>query len=174
MKGREDMKKIDFKKGLYKNIFLTVLVFGLTAFFFAPPSYSILRETGDSDSTIATADWIVTLEQAGVNNNVTVVPENATGTYILNIKSLSKVDVTYDIVLSNLPAGVDASIDGVNFPTVTSGTVTFSNAGTILVSSQNKTNSHTLTFRGTDGSLYENNPINQVVNIDVYAKQTLN
>lgn len=167
------MKIKNFKKNLPKNILLAVVLFGMTTFIFGPPTYSILREMIEGDSSIAAADWIVTLEQAGVNNNVSVVPENATGTYILNIKSLSKVDVTYDIVLSNLPAGVDVSIDGVNFPPVSSGTVTFSNAGTILANSQNRINSHTLTFRGTDGSLYENNPINQVVNVDVYAQQTM-
>ncbi len=168
------MKKIDFIKDLHKNILLTILVFVLTALFFVPPTYSLLREESSSDSSIASAEWIVTLEQDGVNNNVTVVPENATGTFTLNVKSLSMVDVTYDIVISNLPTGVDVSIDGINYPPVSLGTVTFTNAGTILATSQNKINTHTLTFRGTDGSLYVNNSISRVVNVDVYVQQTLN
>lgn len=169
------MKKIDLKKDLKKNLLIAIFLFGMTALFFVHPSYAIFRETANSDSELVSAEWVVTLEQAGISNNVTVVPEIAVGTYTLNVKSLSKVDVKYDIVLSNLPNGIDVSIDGVNYPPVSSGSVTFNNAGTILSSSQNKINSHTLTFRGTNGSLYENNPlINQVVNVDVYAQQIMN
>ena len=168
------MKKISFKKNLRKNILLAIILFGMTALIFISPTYSILRDIVISNSDLATADWVVTLEQAGVNNNVTVVPEIATGSYILNVKSLSKVDVVYDVVLSNLPDGVEVSIDGVNYPQVNSGTVTFTNVGTIFASAQQKVNSHVLTFRGTDGSLYVNNAITRVVNVDVYAQQTLN
>ena len=169
------MKKINWKKDLKKNLLIAILLFGLTVLFFVPPTYAIFRELVDSDGETVSAEWTVSLDQTGISNNVTVVPENSTGTYTLNVKSLSKVDVVYDIVITNLPTAVDVSIDGVNYPPVTDGSVTFTNAGTILASSQNKINSHTLTFRGTNGSLYENNPlINQTVNVVVNAQQTLN
>ncbi|MBR3660771.1 MAG: hypothetical protein IKN63_02590 [Bacilli bacterium] len=168
------MKKINWKKDLKKHLLIAVLLFGLTVLFFVPPTYAIFRELADSDGELVSAEWAVTLEQTGISNNVTVVPGISTGTFTLNVKSLSKVDVVYDIVITDLPAEVDVSIDGVNYPTVSNGSVTFTNAGTILASSQNKINSHTLTFRGTNGSLYENNSlINQVVNVVVNAKQTL-
>ena len=168
------MKKINYKKDLNKNLLVAILLFLLTALFFVPPTYAIFKEVTESNGDLITAEWDVTLEQGNVNNNVHVVPEIATGTYTLNVKSLSKVDVVYDIVISNLPEEIDVSIDGVNFPPVNSGSVTFINAGTILSNSQNKINSHTLTFRGTSGSLYINNSIDQIVNVVVNAHQKMN
>ena len=155
---------------VYKCVALILLL----TFFVVPFTFSLYRGNIFANGGLVTAEWAVSLEQNGISNDVTVVPEVATGTYTLNVKSLSQVDVTYDIVITNLPAGVDVSIDGVNYPLVSDGSVTFSNAGTILNNSQNKINSHTLTFRGTNGSLYENNSlINQIVNVVVNAKQTL-
>ena len=161
------MKKKKIKRNLWIAIFLIVVA----AVFFISPSYAIFKNSASSESGITTADWIVSLEQQGIDNNVRVVPGIENGTYTLKVKSLSLVDVKYDIVISNLPSGTDVSIDGVNYPTVSNGTVTIPNAGTILYSAQEKTNTHTLTFRGASNATPVNN---QEVTIDVNISQLLN
>lgn len=159
MKGSTDMNK---------KFEVIVIILFILAVSLIPTSVAIYKRQADSHSLMASAAWTVSLEQTGVNNNLTVVPGSANATYTLNIKSLSEVDVNYSIVISNLPSGVDVSIDGVTFPPVSNGTVTFSNAGTILYSSSNRINSHTLTFRGANGATLVNN---QVVTINVLAEQ---
>ncbi len=166
----ERIKSLLFELKEQKNrTFKVLIVAGLILFILIPLSYALLRNSTFASGNLVTAIWNVTLEQTGVNNNLTVVPENANATYTLNVKSLSEVDVNYSIVVSNLPSGVDVSIDGVTFPPVSNGTVTFSNAGTILYSSNDRINSHTLTFRGASGATLVNN---QAVTINVLAEQT--
>ena len=146
----------------------TVIILFVLAIFLIPTSIAIFKRQAFSNSSMKSAAWIVTLEQNGVDNDLTIVPETSNDTYTLKVKSLSEVDVKYSVVLSNLPTGVEASIDGENYPPVSNGTVTFNNAGTILYSSGEKTNTHTITFRGTTGATPINN---QVVRVNVVAEQ---
>lgn len=161
------MKKKMIKRNLWIAIFLVVVA----AIFFISPSYAIFKNSASSQSGITTADWIVSLEQEGISDEVTVIPGMANGTYTLKVKSLSLVDVKYDIIIRNLPSGVDVSIDGVNYPSVSNGTATISNAGTILHNAQDKTNTHTLTFRGANNATIVND---QEVTIDVDVQQIIN
>ncbi len=150
-----------------KKIKTVVILFAL-AIFLVPTTVAILKRQTTSNTSLASASWAVTLEQTGIDNNLTVVPETSNATYTLKVKSLSEVDIKYSIVLSNLPTGIEASIDGETYPPVSNGTVTFNNAGTILYSSGKKTNTHTITFRGTTGATPINN---QVVKVNVVAEQ---
>ena len=158
MKGRADMNK---KVG-------TVVILFAIAVFLIPTSVAIFVRRGGGSASLVSATWNVTLEQTGVNNNLTVVPETATATYTLNVKSLSEVDVKYSIVIGNLPTGIEVSLNGVDFSQASNGTITFNNAGTILYSAQNRTNTHTLTFRGATGASVVSN---QAVTINVIAEQ---
>lgn len=150
-----------------KKIKSIILLFVFT-FFLIPASFAIYKSQAVGNSALVSAIWNVTLEQTGVNNNLTVVTGGSNITYTLNVKSLSEVDVKYNVVLSNLPAGVDASLNGVDFPPVSNGTVTFNNAGTILYNSQNKTNTHTITLRAANNATIVSN---QVVAVNVIAEQ---
>ncbi len=154
-------------KTIAVKIAIVVLMLSFTII---PLSYAIYRNYVLVDGTIASAIWNVTLVQNDGDNNLTVIPEASTATYTLNVRSLSEVDVKYSITLSNLPAGIEVSIDGENFPPVSNGTVTFDNAGIIFYSSGGRTNSHTLTFRGTNGAAIVNS---QAVTIDVVAEQII-
>lgn len=149
-----------------------IVVIGLfvLAFFLVPTSFAVFKSFASGNFALLSAEWSVSLEQNGVNSNLVVVPGVATTTYTLNVKSLSQVDVKYSIVLGNLPSGVEVSIDGVNFLQPSNGTVTFTNAGTILYSAANKVNSHSITFRGTSGASFVNN---QTVTVDVIVEQMI-
>ena len=155
------------KKG---NIYKISALIILLSFFVVPFTFTLYRESIMASGSLVAAEWSVTLEQNGVNNSLIVVPEVATATYTLNVKSLSQVDVKYNIVVSGLPSGIDVSLNGVDYPTVTSGTVTFTNAGTILGTATDRINTHTLTFRGANGATFVNN---QTITVNVYAEQLL-
>ncbi len=150
----------------FKSLII-VLMLSLTVI---PLSYAIFRNLIFVDGTLASAIWDVTLVQNGIDNDLTIVPGTSDATYTLNVKSLSEVDVKYSITLSNLPTGIEVSIDGVTFPPVSNGTVTFTNAGTILYSVGGSTNTHTLTFRGTNEAALVNN---QAVTVNVVAEQII-
>ena len=114
------------------------------------------------------AEWNVTLEQDGIDNDLTVIPGFEADTFTLNVKSLSEVDIKYTVNVSNLPSGIEASINGTDFYPEVNGVITFPNEFTILYSAINKINTHTLTFRGTNNSTYVNN---RPVSVNVEAVQ---
>ena len=142
----------------------------ILALFIIRSTLSLFRNSLAIDSSSTLATWNVTLEQNGVDRNLTVVPEISNATYTLNVKSLSEVDVKYDVIISGLPTGIEVSIDGTNFQQETSGVVSFIDAGTILYNASNKTDSKTLTFRGTSSATAVNN---QTVTVNVIAKQAI-
>ena len=135
-------------------------------------TYSIYREAAQTNGALSLATWNVTLNQEGVNDELTIVPVNSNGTYELNITSTSNVDIKYTVVISNLPAGVQVALD--NDPPESQDNdnkITFTDAGTILYNDTNKTKSHILTF----SAVANTTPVNsQTVSIDVIAKQILN
>ena len=136
-----------------KNKIKLVTILFILALLIVRSSFALFK--GILATTVATnmASWNVTLEQAGVDNNLMVVPEVSNATYTLNVKSLSDVDVVYDVVISSLPSGIEASLDGVNFSQESNGTITFTNAGTIPYNSANNgIDSKTITFRGVSGA----------------------
>ena len=135
-------------------------------------SYSIYRGVTYSSGAISLATWSVTLNQEGVNDELTIVPVNSNDTYELNITSTSNVDINYTIKISNLPAGVQVTLDnGAPVSQDNNNIITFTDAGRILYNDVNKTKSHILTF----SAVANTTPVNsQTVSIDVIAKQILN
>ena len=146
---------------LYASIFLLIST-----------SYAIYKYGVNGISSVGLAEWSVSLDQNGIDNNLTVVPSIADATYTLKVKNLSQVDVTYDVVVSNLPAGIGVSIDNdnnENFVYETDGTVTITNVDTILYNAGDKTNVHTLYFRGgEDANEFVNS---HPVTVNVIVKQ---
>lgn len=152
-----------------KKIIIVAILF-IFALFLVRSSFSLYRTSFAVNSSSNLATWNVTLEQTGVNNNLSIVAGLSTANYTLNVKSLSDVDVTYDVVISGLPNGVSVAFGDRAPQPASSGTVTITNAGTILYNAQNKTNSHTLTFSAASNATYVNN---QSVTVNVIAKQIL-
>ena len=152
-----------------KKIKIIAVLFLIGAFLI-PGSIAMYKRGAGGNSELTSANWNVTLTPISAGNSVTVIPELATATYTLEVRSSSEVDIKYAIVVSGLPSGVEASLNGVDYPPVSNGTVTFSNAGTILYNAATKANSHTLTFRGVNGATVVSN---QQVNIGIVAEQLL-
>ena len=154
------------------KIILGMMLIGFAfAFAIISPTYSLLRNNSTKNMQLKLADWDVSLVQNGVDDSLTVIPGTSTATYNLNIRSLSEVDVKYTIVISNLPVGVEVSIDnGTTFEPQVNNAITFANAGTIPYSASGNQVTKTLIFRATSGATLVNN---QAVNIDVIAEQVL-
>ena len=147
------------------------IVIAIMALLTITSTYSIYYGIAHTNGALSLATWNVTLNQVGVNNTLTVIPVTNSDTYDLNITSTSQVDIIYTIVVSNLPTGVQVALDSDPAESQDNQhTVTFTDAGTILYSDQNKTKTHTLTF----SAVANTTPVNaQSVSIDVIARQFL-
>lgn len=150
-----------------KKMQIITVLFIITLFLIRS-TFALFRNSLASVSSTTLASWNVTLEQGGVNNDVSIIPGIQTDSYALNIKSLSEVDITYDIIISNLPSGVSIDIDGVAAPPAINNVVTITNAGTILYNASEKMNTHILTFSAASNATVVNN---QTVTVNVIAKQ---
>jgi len=153
------------KKYLIICVLLTLIVS-----FAIPITDAIYKSASGSNKSVPTAEWDVSLNQTGISNNILLQPGGAARTYTLKVRSDSEVDVKYSIVISNIPAGVEVSLNGVDYETPSSNSVTFSNAGQILYSSQARENTHTIYFVSEAGST---NVVNQSVTINVIAEQLI-
>ena len=155
-----------------KRYYKLVVILFASIFLLISASYAIYKYGVNGISSVGLAEWSVSLDQNGIDNNLTVVPGIADATYTLKVKNSSQVDVKYDVVVSNLPAGIGVSIDNdnnENFVYESDGTVTITNVGTILYNAGDETNVHTLYFRGgEDADEFVNS---QPVTVNVIVKQ---
>ncbi|MBR2708235.1 MAG: hypothetical protein IKE90_02230 [Bacilli bacterium] len=144
----------------------TVMVFTIVA-----TTFAIYRGDGSATGTIDAATWSISRSQSASGDSLSVIPELASDVYNLTVTSNSEVDVVYTIIVSNLPTGVEVSLDNGTYQTPTSGTVRISNAQTVINYNDTvKTKNHTLTFRATSSAQVVSD---QEIDIDVEFRQTL-
>ena len=155
------------KKDKISSISTMILIL---SFFVVPFSFAIYRVNVNASGELISASWNVSLNQQGVNNYLSVIPDSYNAGYTLNVTSNSKVDVVYTVIISNLPAGIEVSFDGGSFRSQSNNTITFTDIGSILYSDSVKTKTHTLTFKALTGSTLINN---KEVDIDVTFRQIM-
>lgn len=163
-KGYDGMKKIYFVYICLIFLMIVVLLVPLTS--------SILKNSASSTGSATTAEWNVSLTRLSETNNVTLISGTNTQTYSLKVSSESEVDVTYAIEISNVPSGVKIKLDQRQIyetPDVNN-KITFSNAGSILYSSQGGENTHILTFTSDPGTQVASNI---ELGVKVIAQQVL-
>ncbi len=154
---------------MHSKQFQIVIMLYLLLTFCIPSSLGIYKKSTVTNSSLTAAKWDVSLNQNGINGNVTATIGNANGaSYTLKLVNGSDVDVTYSITISNIPSGVVVMINGGSYLTPQNGTVTISNAGTINYSSSPVEVTRTLTFKANNGAATVNN---QQVTINVDFKQ---
>lgn len=154
------------KKRVAINII--VLVF-ITMLLVSSSSYAIYTGSAEVTGNVVSAEWNVSLNQANVENYLSVIPNGRTDTYTLNIVSNSGVDVIYSIVISNLPTGISVKLDDAeNFTEQSNNSIVFPDAGTILYSGLESTKTHTLTFKAASETQVVNE---EQINIDVIVRQ---
>ena len=153
-----------------KNILIVLLLLLLSTTIIYE-TYSIYRKENNGGASLRASIWNVELNQEGESGNINLVSGTNNQDYILKIESTSEVDVSYKIEVSNVPTGLEISLDGGNFkPSNSNNKIIFDNAGKILYTDTNKEKTHTLTFKSNLGTQVENN---RKIKIDVIAQQEI-
>lgn len=155
-----------------KKTLLIVMLILVVSFFVVNGVLAIFRASANSTGNLALASWDVSLQQTGVENYISIIPGDATSTaqYTLNVRNLSEVDIIYSIIIDDVPSGVSIALDDGTFVAETNNQVIFNEVGTIHYSDQNKTKSHTLTFKGDYTAAYATD---EEINVNVLARQIL-
>ena len=149
-----------------------IIIIALVLLFVFPATYAIYKKMVFGTGLVNAAEWSVALNQTGQNNNLSVVPDpnGTTASYTVNVRSDSEVDVTYSIVISNLPSGTSVSLDGGNYHQETNNQVILSGVGSIPYNDSIRTRSHVVRFKaGSNAAVVSN----QEVSINVVMNQTL-
>lgn len=157
------------KKILYGKYAIVII---LLLLIIVPTTHAIYKNRVVGSSALSLANWSVSLNQIGVNDHLVVVsdPNEIVANYTLNINATSEVSFVYSIVIDNMPSGTSVSLDGGNFYPETNHKVTINNVGTVLYSDQNKSKTHTLTFKAGSTAPYVDD---QEISVDVVVKQKL-
>ncbi len=135
-----------------------------------PSSLGVFGMNEVTSGIAGIAGWSVSITPDN-NNSMQLIPNGVAGSYTLVVESSSEVDTAYSIVVSNIPSGVEVKIDTENnYRTPTNNKVTFSNVGTILYNAQQRSVTHTLSFRAVNGATLVNN---QSVHVDVIFQQVV-
>lgn len=113
---------------------------------------AIFRRSTNSYATITTADWNVGMTGTSDNSVSIISRERQNDTYTFKVSSNSEVDVTYKLILTNVPDKVQVKLDDGEFKSAESGTITIDPAGTILYSDTDHEVTHTLTFKALSGA----------------------
>ena len=161
MKGSVAMRKI-----IPLSLARVVIIFAAVA-----TTFAIYRKSASGTGSIRTANWSISRSTSQAGDLIEVIPGVSDDTYDLTVTSSSEVDVTYTIVLSNLPDDIQVKLDEGNFmfPDSVTHKLTIS-GGTINYNDSIKTKNHTLTFRAASGAQTVSE---QEIDIDVEFKQTL-
>ena len=155
-----------------KKMLLIIILVLVLSLFVIHSSFAIYRNIINPNGNIATATWNVTLNQENEENNLYIVAgdDNSTASYTVNITSTSEVDIIYSIVVDDIPNGVTVKLDDGEYQTPANNKVIFVDTGTINYSDNNKTKSHTLTFKASDQAEIV---LDEELNINVIARQVL-
>ena len=157
------------KKEKVKMILIIVFIL---SFFLVPSTFAIYKNSALTYSNLNLAEWSVSLNQDNENNYLSIIPdpENVTASYTLNITSNSEVDLTYSIVIDDLPSGVSVKLDDGTFISEINHQVFFNSAGSISYDDVNKTKSHVLTFMASPNAEFVDE---HEVNINVIVSQNI-
>ena len=155
---------INKKKALICLIFLLIVISN---------SYIIAKYNSSiqSSGNVNVAHWKVNVNTNGNESNaLNIISENTTADYEIEVSSTSEVALTYSIVLSNVPNGLEVKLDNANKKTPTNNIITFDNVGAFVANGtqEERTRTHTLNF---NDPLNTNNSGTKEINIDVVIDQ---
>ena len=148
-----------------------LLIFVIIFFAALATTFAIYRKASSGSGSLDTSTWSISRSTSQQGDSIDVIAGTNEDTYDLTVTSGSEVDVTYTIILSNLPDDIQVKLDNGSYNTPDSVThkITIL-GGTINYNDSVKTKTHTLTFRALSGAT----PVTaQSINIDVEFKQTI-
>ena len=154
-----------------KKKILLLSVFAIFVFTVIVTTFAIFRGSGSGTGSVRAATWSISRSQSSSGDSLEVIPELSTDVYNLTVTSASEVDVVYTVIISNLPTGVEVSLDNGTYQPSSNCTVRISNAQTVInYNDAVKTKNHTLTFRATSSAQVVSD---QEIDVDVEFKQSL-
>lgn len=126
--------------------------------------------TSKGDGNTPIAKWEVSVDTSdNASDTLNIIIGKDTKSYKLKIISTSETKAMYSIELSDLPKGLEVSLDDGAFQTVIDNKIVFENVGYINANAVENTVEHTLNFKAPINSeLLEENQIN----INVLFKQS--
>ena len=146
---------------------IIILLFFILCIMITPITYSQFKSNGDATGAIQGASWSVAIN--GSNDNINLTSGKTEIPYTLTLTNSSEVDVTYSIILTNLPEGIAAKLDGGSYVEEENNQIVFNNAGNISYNSVPI--NRIITFK----ALLDADEVSQHdFNIDVEFKQKLN
>lgn len=151
-----------------KKIIVFIIVFFLVFFscFFINKTFSSYKSNVISSGETDVAKWELLVDSD--QSSIDLVPGGASGSYILDVTSKSEVSSSYSIEISNIPEGVQISLDEGTYKDPISGIVTFTDCGHFNSTSSSIVNEHRITFKATSSASVISN---RELNIDIIAKQ---
>ena len=160
------MKKRRLKQKF--KVFLTIYFVVFTSFF-ALTTFSKYAGMSTGSGTATVAKWEISF-QGDTNANISIVKGNTTQEYKLTVTSSSDVGVSYYVIISNVPDGVQAKVDSKNYIPASNGEIRIENVGIINANDAIKTKVHTLTF---DAALTTQEKKKKKMDIDVMFTQII-
>lgn len=155
-----------------RKLFVFVLMYALiiTSYFSLHTFSKYISTTNGGTGTKGIAKWDVQLDTSTSSNVINLISGNSTNqqNYILSITSQSEVGVDCSLSVTNLPTGIQLSIDNQATFTESNNTIYVSNFSYFNANDQNSTKNYILTFIAPiDVSAISN----QQIGIDVSCKQ---
>ena len=157
-------KKRKFKITIMLVFSAFLIVFDLSFIISSLAKYVVNLPSSQKSTSVANWDVSVNLPSASVS----LESLNVQGAYTLTVTNNSEVSSKYSIVVSNIPTGTIVALDNGAFKSGT-GTVTFSNVGTISANATTKTKTHTIKFKAFPE---ETEVSNKNVKVEVVFEQT--
>lgn len=158
------MKKRRLKRKF--KVFLTIYFVLFTSFLSVD---TLAKYAGNSSGTgtISIAKWDVSLV-GDDNNSINIIKGNTTQEYKLKVISKSDVGITYSIIFTNVPIGLQVKIDDNVYVSALNNEIKINNVGIIDANATNKTKEHTLTFNAL---LETSDSTNKEIDMDVIFTQ---
>lgn len=162
------IKDLRFRKKLF--LFLFLYLFLITSFFSTHTLSKYTSTTGPKTGTKDIAKWDIDLDTSSSSGVINLVSGNTTSqqNYILTVSSLSEVAAECTLDITNLPSGVELSIDGGTPIQEQSGEIS-TNLCSFQANDANNSRSFTLTFIAP---LNVSAVQNRQLTVDVSCKQS--
>ena len=159
----KSVKKVQLKRKLF--LFL-LIYFAIFTTYFSMNTLSKYTGLSSGNGNIDIAKWDVSIDTTGSTNPINLVAGNGEKNYNLKVTSNSEVGVDYTIVLSNIPSGIQVSLDGTGFSIPSNNKISFTRS--FNANDSNNEHNHTLTFKAL---LDSNVPSTNQIGIDVIFTQ---
>lgn len=170
MKERRQRRKVRVTIARRIITFLCVYSVLFTANY-SMSTFSRYQSNSSNTSSAGVAKWDVSVNQLSASNVLGIVSgDEVAQSYRLKVESESDVTVSYNITLSNLPAGIMVSLDGDTFQAPVNNEIVYTNVGIFNVSDSTKEREHILYFKVPIDS---NVPSTNEIDVDVTLVQVI-